>query len=159
MAILHLPHKDISFLPREAFVMVWTITSQNFQTLKGRESAYLIGYDLSQTQIMCFSKSNLISSCTVCLWPQNYQNSVATPCTLTSCATNSQKQSPQWDTEEICSSFYHLFYDSSLSSGSYVLPFLLPSFFSPSLPEAFLLSYSSFHFLYPPNTSLQVCFF
>ncbi len=83
---------------------------------------------------MCFSKSNLISSCTVCLWPPNYQNSVATPYALTSCATDSQKQSPEWDTEEICSSFYHLFYDSSLSSGSYVLLFLLPSFLSPITP-------------------------
>lgn len=63
-------------------------------------------------QIMCFSKSKPISGCTVCLWPQNYQKSLATPCTF----TDSPKQNPQSDTKEILFLFLLSIFDSSLSS-------------------------------------------
>lgn len=63
-------------------------------------------------QIMCFSKSKPISGYTVCLWPQNYQKSLATPCTF----TDSLKQNPQSDTKEILFLFLLSIFDSSLSS-------------------------------------------
>lgn len=117
--------------------MLWTITSRNVLTLTEGKCLSDWSWLKPDAQIMYFSKSNLISSCAVCLWPPNYQNSVAAPCALTSRGTDSKKQSPQWHAEEMGSSFYRLFYDSSLSSqlncaqtGSCVLTFLLPSFIS-----------------------------
>lgn len=109
---------------------------------------------------MYFSISDFISSCTVFPWPQINKNLLPHPEPLIH-----RNRTPQSDMEEICPFFYRLFYDSSLSSQlictqtqSYVLCFCLPSLFLPSLPEVFLLSLCSFHFLYPGNTSPQVCF-
>lgn len=141
--------------------MIRTVTSENNQTLKGRGSAYLIDREWSQTHRRCrFSTSNLISSSAIRLGPRNYQNSVATPCALTSWFTETEPAVRY--REEICSSFYNLFYDSSLSSqlmcsnrvthSYFPLSFLSSSITPRSLPP--LLQLLS-HPLSSPNTPLQ----
>lgn len=144
--------------------MSWTIALHNFQTLKGRKSAYLDWSWLKpDAQIICFSKSNLISSCAIRLWLQNYQKSVATPCALTSCATDSQEQSPTvryWGNIVLFLSsvlWQQPFFTVKLCSNRVICSYF-PSFLLPSLPEAFLLAYCSFHFLYPPNAPLFLSF-
>lgn len=97
------------------------------------------------TQIMCFSTSNLISSCVVCLWPKNYQNSVATPRTITSRFTGREPTVRYWGNMSLFLSsilWQQSFFRVKLCSNSANVLFLF--FFEPSMKLSTFPAGSSF---------------